>query len=95
LILAQKGNLRKLNDALADPDFAKAVLALRLAVMLMHGRIGVDQSQLRLRMKTKARIDIELRRDLIAQHPTLAYWLEKEREWWDAIGTELAIRQTG
>ncbi|MEC5216866.1 exopolyphosphatase/guanosine-5'-triphosphate,3'-diphosphate pyrophosphatase [Actimicrobium sp. GrIS 1.19] len=95
LILAQKGNLRKLNDALVDPDFAKAVLALRLAVMLMHGRIGVDQSQLRLRMKTKARIDIELRRDLITQHPTLAYWLEKEREWWDAIGTELVIRQTG
>src|SRR5207237_670826 len=33
LIVAQKGNLRKVADALTDPDFAKAVVALRLAIL--------------------------------------------------------------
>ena len=92
LILAQKGNLRKLGAALEDIDFAKAVLALRVAVMLMHARIGVEVGQLRLRMKT--RIEIEIRRDLIAAHPTLSYWMEKEREWWDGVGTETHIKLT-
>ncbi|GAA4034288.1 Ppx/GppA phosphatase family protein [Actimicrobium antarcticum] len=90
LILGQKGNLRKLNDALSDADFAKAVLALRLAVMLMHARIGIEPGYLRLKMKT--RIDIELRRDLIDQHPTLLYWLEKERESWHEVGIDVGIR---
>lgn len=91
LILAQKGNLRKLGDAMNDPDFAKAVLALRVAVMLMHARIGIESGQ--LRMKMKARIEIEIRRDLLALHPTLLYWMDKEREWWDGIGTEFVIKQ--
>ena len=39
LILAQKDDLRKINGALTDPDFANAVPALRLAVMFMHSRI--------------------------------------------------------
>ncbi|UUZ55002.1 hypothetical protein LP419_03560 [Massilia sp. H-1] len=38
LMLAQKGNLRKVADALPDADFAKAVLALRMAIVLMHAR---------------------------------------------------------
>jgi exopolyphosphatase/guanosine-5'-triphosphate,3'-diphosphate pyrophosphatase len=42
LILAQKGNLRKVAAELPDPDFAKAVLALRLALLLMHARIGAE-----------------------------------------------------
>ena len=93
LILAQKGNLRKLGDALADPDFAKAVLALRIAVMLMHARIAVEVGQLKIKMK--ARIEIEIRRDLVAAHPTLSYWMEKEREWWSGAGTEFIIKQAG
>ncbi|MDP9109255.1 MAG: Ppx/GppA family phosphatase, partial [Pseudomonadota bacterium] len=91
LILAQKGNLRKLGAALNDPDFAKAVLALRLAVMLMHGRISVDVGQLRLKMKT--RIEVEIGRALIAEHPTLSYWMGKEKEWWDGVGTEFVVKQ--
>ncbi|MEN9865486.1 MAG: hypothetical protein RL748_1076, partial [Pseudomonadota bacterium] len=33
LVLGQKGNLRKLAEALPEPDFAKAVLALRIAIV--------------------------------------------------------------
>ena len=70
LMLAQKGNLRKLADALADPDFAKAVLALRLAILLMHARIEAGAGELRLRMKN--RIDSRSARDWLARHPTLS-----------------------
>jgi exopolyphosphatase/guanosine-5'-triphosphate,3'-diphosphate pyrophosphatase len=90
LVLGQKGNLRKLNGMLTDPDFAKAVLALRLAVMVMHSRIDVLADELRVKMKN--RIEIEIRRDWIRQHATLAYWIEKEQEWWDEAGIEFVVR---
>lgn len=90
LILAQKGNLRKLGDALSDSDFAKAVLALRVAILLMHARIELAPDQLRLRMKN--RIDIEASRELLAAHPTISYWIEKEQEWWDEVGVDVAVK---
>jgi exopolyphosphatase/guanosine-5'-triphosphate,3'-diphosphate pyrophosphatase len=90
LILAQKGNLRKLGDALSDPDFAKAVLALRFAILLMHARIELAPGQLRLRMRS--RIDIEATRGLLETHPTISYWIEKEQEWWDEAGTDLVVK---
>lgn len=90
LVLGQKGNLRKLNGTLGDLDFAKAVLALRLAVMAMHSRIDVLADELRVKMKS--RIEIEIRRDWIRQHPTLAYWIEKEQEWWGETGIEFLVR---
>ncbi|RJG08567.1 Ppx/GppA phosphatase family protein [Massilia cavernae] len=91
LILAQKGNLRKLDKAVEeDLDFAKAVLALRMAILLMHARIELNPGELRLRMKS--RIDIEAARDLLAAHPTIRYWIEKEQEWWDEVGVDLNLR---
>jgi exopolyphosphatase/guanosine-5'-triphosphate,3'-diphosphate pyrophosphatase len=93
LIMAQKGNLRKLGDTLADPDFAKAVLALRLAAIFLHSRIDDDVSGLRLKMKN--RIELELKRDWIEKHPTLSYWIEKERGCWDEIGVEMSVKAGG
>lgn len=90
LILAQKGNLRKISDALADPDFAKAVLALRLAILFMHARIEADFSELRLRMKS--RIELDIKRDWVAHHPTVSYWIEKEQELWDDVGVDFSVR---
>lgn len=90
LVLAQKGNLRKVGEALADADFAKAVLALRLATMFMHSRIDADIKDLRLKMKNK--IELEFKRDWLKRHPTLSYWFEKERGWWDEIGTSLVTK---
>lgn len=90
LVLGQKGNLRKLNGALEDADFAKAILALRLAVMLMHSRIDVLADELRVRMKS--RIEMEIRRDWLSQHQTLAYWIEKEREWWNQAGIDFVVK---
>jgi len=93
LILAQKGNLRKVSQALNDSDFAKAVLALRLALMFMHSRIEIDLDELRLRMKN--RIELEFQRDWMADHPTISYWMEKEKESWKQVGIDFAIRING
>lgn len=90
LILSQKGNLRKIIDELADPDFAKAILALRLAVILMHSRSELETGELKLKMKN--RIEIDIRRSWLNQHPTLSYWLEKEREWWGQIGMDFVVK---
>ncbi|HWW07681.1 Ppx/GppA phosphatase family protein [Collimonas sp.] len=92
LILGQKGNLRKISDALLDPDFSKAVLALRLAVMFLHSRIEVDLDELRLKMKSK--IELDIKRDWIEDHPTATYWMTKEQDWWREIGVDFAIRRT-
>ena len=90
LILGQKGNLRKMDKLLEDPDIAKAVLALRLAVMLMHARIDVDFSEMRLKMKN--RIEVEFPARLMTEHPTLPYWLEREQKFWDEVGIIFAVR---
>jgi exopolyphosphatase/guanosine-5'-triphosphate,3'-diphosphate pyrophosphatase len=92
LILGQKGNLRKINESLLDADFSKAVLALRLSVMFLHSRIEVNLNELRVKMKSK--IELDIKREWIADHPTATYWMEREREWWREIGIEFAIKRT-
>jgi exopolyphosphatase/guanosine-5'-triphosphate,3'-diphosphate pyrophosphatase len=90
LVLGQKGNLRKVREAVLDPDLAKALLALRLAVVLMHARADNDLAGLRLRMK--GRIEIDLPPALLARHPTLAPWFEKEEAAWSEIGVAFQLR---
>jgi exopolyphosphatase/guanosine-5'-triphosphate,3'-diphosphate pyrophosphatase len=90
LVLAQKGNLRKVGDALAETDMARAVLALRLAILLMHARIEADVGVLRLRMKN--RIELEIPRQWLAEHPTFSYWIEREQEWWDEVGVDFGLK---
>lgn len=93
LVLGQKGNLRKVRDALAEPDVAKAVLALRMAVVFMHARADEDLAGLALRMQTRlrtrldaVRIELDLPAGLLAKHPTLGPWLQKEEGAWSEIG---------
>lgn len=90
LVLAQKGNLRKVSEILSDSDFAKAVLALRLAVMFMHARIDVDIDAVRLKMKN--RIELEIRKEWVTDHPTVSYWIEKEIENWSEVGVDFSIK---
>ncbi len=90
LALGQKGNLRKLGDTVQENDFAKAVLALRIAVLFMHSRMDVDFAALRLRLKS--RIEFELPRRYLEQHPTLGVWLQKEQETWGTIGIEFILK---
>jgi exopolyphosphatase/guanosine-5'-triphosphate,3'-diphosphate pyrophosphatase len=90
LILSQKGNLRKIGDAFSDPDFAKAVLALRLAVTFMHSRVELEYVDFGLKMKNK--IELELKQSWVSLHPTVAFWLQKEIESWREIGIDFLVR---
>ncbi|MNR77875.1 Guanosine-5'-triphosphate,3'-diphosphate pyrophosphatase [compost metagenome] len=90
LVLAQKGNLRKVADSLNDTNFAKAVLALRLALMFMHARIDVAMEEVRLRMKKG--IELEIRKEWATQHPTVSYWIEKEKECWGEVGIDFSVK---
>jgi exopolyphosphatase/guanosine-5'-triphosphate,3'-diphosphate pyrophosphatase len=91
IVLGQKGNLRKVREALAMPDMAKAVLALRLAAVFMHARIDSDLDGIKLRMKS--RIDIETPRGWMLQHPTVAAWFDKEAAAWGEVGVPFQVTQ--
>jgi exopolyphosphatase/guanosine-5'-triphosphate,3'-diphosphate pyrophosphatase len=90
LILGHKGNLKKLERATADGDFLRALLALRLAVIFMHGRQAGALQQVGLRMKN--RIELDLPRAWLLEHPTLSFWLAREREYWKEIGIDFQVR---
>lgn len=90
LILSQKGNLKKISDGFVDLDFAKAVLALRLSVTLMHSRVELDYADFSVKMKNK--IELEMKQDWVSLHPTVAVWLQKEIECWREVGVEFLVR---
>lgn len=90
LILSQKGNLRKVGDNLGDIDFAKAVLSLRLSVMFLHSRAEFDFADIALKMKSK--IEMEIRQNWVALHPTIAFGLQKEIDSWREVGVDFIVR---
>ncbi len=90
LVLGQKGNLRKIREALADLDVARAVLALRMAVVFMHARADEDLAGLKIRIRQ--RIELELPAGLLARHPTLGPWLQKEEGAWNDVGIPFLAR---
>ncbi len=89
LVLGQKGNLRKVKAQLDDLDFARAQLALRLAAMMMHARLDEHIEGIRLRMKS--RIEIGVGADWAKRHPTVMFWLEKEKDCWDEVNVALSV----
>lgn len=90
LILSQKGNLRKVGDNLGDVDFAKAVLSLRLSVMFLHSRAEFDFADIAVKMKNK--IEMEIRQNWVALHPTIAFGLQKEIDAWREVGIDFIVR---
>ncbi len=93
LLLAQKGNLRKVQDAVSDNEVARAVLALRLGILFMHARLDPAIEPVKLVMRN--RIEIEVGRQLMANHPTLAYWLSKEKAAWEDVGRQFVVKTAG
>lgn len=92
LVLAQKGNLGKIQHLLADADFARAVLALRLAVICLHAGTGDDLDGLQLHMES--RIVVQAPPHWLRRYPTLAWVLEKEEDYWDEIDVPFVLRTT-
>jgi exopolyphosphatase/guanosine-5'-triphosphate,3'-diphosphate pyrophosphatase len=91
IVLAQKGNLRKVREALGEGDLARAVLAMRLAAVFMHARVDGELDGLKLRMKS--RIEIDTPRGWLKQHPTVAAWFDKEAAAWAEVGVGFQVAQ--
>ena len=72
---------------------ATGLLALRLAVIFMHARIEGSLQQVGLRIRN--RIELEIPRDWLLEHPTLSFWLDKERDYWLEVGTDFQVRLAG
>jgi len=90
LALAQRGNLRKVAEALADPELVGKILALRLAVVLCHARRGVELPAWTLR--SGRTIELGLGRQWIDAHPLTRHLLDEEAQHWERVGTRFTVK---
>ena len=92
LVLGQRGGLRKIEEALADPVLRWQVLALRLAVLLCHARSAPEPDALELK-RSGGTATLTLRADWAQEHPRSLYLLQEEKALWDRSGVlRLALK---
>jgi exopolyphosphatase/guanosine-5'-triphosphate,3'-diphosphate pyrophosphatase len=91
LILAQRGNLKKVAEALTDPARVAKILALRLAVLFCHARQPIQMPRWALGGRRGA-FDLRLDGDWLSRHPLSQFLLEEEVGQWDKVGLKLTIR---
>ncbi|GAP36104.1 exopolyphosphatase [Piscinibacter sakaiensis] len=89
LLLAQRGGLRKVEAALARPEFAWQALCLRLAIIACHARTGVDAEALRLR-RQGAQAQLRVADAWAQAHPRTLFLLQEEAGAW-ARGAALRL----
>lgn len=94
LILGQRGNLKKVADALEDSERAGKILALRLAVIFCHARRAAESPRWTLR-STRGAIELGVDADWLARHPLTQHLLEEEAAQWERIGIRFALRMLG
>jgi len=91
LILAQRGNLKKVAEALTDPARVAKILALRLAVLFCHARQPVQMPKWTLGGRRGA-FELQLDGDWLSRHPLTQFLLEEESGQWDKVGQKLSVR---
>ncbi|MGZ8254570.1 MAG: Ppx/GppA phosphatase family protein [Burkholderiaceae bacterium] len=90
LVLAQRGNLKKVADALHDRRRVAKILALRLAVILAHARRPVELPHLSLRYGSS--IDFEVDGAWLLGHPLTQYLLDEEAGQWERVGVRFTLK---
>ena len=85
LVLGQRGGLRKIEAALAEPGFALQVLALRLAVIKCHARSTVDRDALHLSGRA-GELTLAYTTQWAADRPRTVYLLQQEAQAWARSG---------
>lgn len=91
LVLAQRGNLRKVAAALDDPRRVAKILALRLAVLLSHARRPVPMPKWTLRA-VRSGYELRLDGDWLGRHPLTQFLLEEETAQWDKVGMRFSVK---
>jgi exopolyphosphatase/guanosine-5'-triphosphate,3'-diphosphate pyrophosphatase len=89
LVLAQRGNLKKVQQALADHQSAASILSLRLAVILAHARRAVELPE--WSVKFGKTIELALAGDWLARHPLTQYLLDEEATQWERVGVAFTL----
>lgn len=92
LILAQRGNLKKMLPDLGETVSMEAVLALRLAVIFMHAR---TTSSLPVYVFERTNEALRLRMDPIwlNAHPLTDHLLQEESTYWTRIGRTVLMER--
>jgi exopolyphosphatase/guanosine-5'-triphosphate,3'-diphosphate pyrophosphatase len=90
LVLAQRGNLRKVAQALEERERLAKVLALRLAVVLCHARRPVSLP--RWSLKHDRGIALALDGPWLDAHPLTRHLLDEEAEQWRRVGIRFELR---
>jgi exopolyphosphatase/guanosine-5'-triphosphate,3'-diphosphate pyrophosphatase len=91
LVLAQRGNLRKVAQALEEPSRVAKILALRLAVIVCHARRPVPLPKWTLRA-ARSGFELRLDGDWLARHPLTQFLFEEESAQWEKVGLRLTIK---
>jgi exopolyphosphatase / guanosine-5'-triphosphate,3'-diphosphate pyrophosphatase len=91
LILGQRGNLRKVADALANPRRAGKILALRLAVIFNHARKVIELPAWSLR-ESRGGFELRLPAEWLRRHPLTGHLLREESEQWDRVSQRFVVR---
>ncbi len=84
LVLACRGSLDKVADALEDDDVRAQIAALRLAVLFHHARRPIETP--RIALDTSASMRLQVPSGWLKEHPQTAHLLDKERGEWAAAG---------
>lgn len=92
LILAQRGNLKKVLSLLDNERYRQAVLALRLAVLLTksrrHSEVPVDS----IVREPLGKVCVQLSNEWLLQHPQEHHLLLEECQYWAETSYPLEIK---
>lgn len=91
LILAQRGNLKKVADVISDPARAAKILSLRLAVILCHARRPIEAPKWTLRA-SRSGFDLRLEEQWLKRHPLTEFLLDEESAQWERVGQRLTVK---
>ncbi len=92
LVLAQRGGLRKVENALTNEDFAWQVLCLRLATIKCHARGEVSHKALSLK-RDWAQATLSFSAEWAQTHPRTMYLLQEEVAAWERSGSLKLVLQ--
>lgn len=92
VVLAQRGNLKKVEEALTNAKLTRMIAAIRLAVIFAHARRTVRLPQWRLSMANRT-ICLTVDKAWFARHPLTEYLLTEEEGVWERVGFRFALEK--
>lgn len=92
IVLAQRGNLKKVENALGDPTLIRMMAALRLAVIFAHARRTVRLPGWRLSMANRT-ICLTVDKAWLTRHPLTEYLLTEEESVWERVGFRFMLEK--